>query len=290
MIDIALKKKLDGAGGSFELDVALRIEKGEFVALSGTSGSGKTTLLRMLAGLEQPDSGDLSVNGTQWIGRHKHLKPQLRRVGYVFQDYALFPNMSVRENILYACGDEEKTAQMLELVELTELASHAPATLSGGQQQRVALARALSREPEILLLDEPLSALDPALRAKLQLELLAIHKELGITTIMVSHDMAEIFKLADRMVELHNGTLTRDIMVDDYFTSQHHSQKFAFTGEIVRFIKADLFTVACIAIGNRIVEVALSADEADAFTVGDTVLVGTKAFHPTLKRLPSEDA
>ncbi|MGC9109850.1 MAG: ABC transporter ATP-binding protein [Caldimicrobium sp.] len=192
MIRLNLRKKLRGAREDFDLKVSLEIEKGEFLVIFGPSGSGKTTLLRMLAGLETPDEGYLEVEGKVWIDTNRkiNLPPQKREIGFVFQDYALFPNMTVFENIAYGMKkkDSKKIKELLRIAGLEKLSETKPATLSGGQKQRVALLRALAREPRLLLLDEPFSALDPQTAAPLREEIKKLQKQDGITTIMVSHN------------------------------------------------------------------------------------------------------
>ncbi|GKT31793.1 molybdenum ABC transporter ATP-binding protein, partial [Aduncisulcus paluster] len=165
--------------------------EGDFVALAGQSGSGKTTLLRILAGLEEAQ-GTIQVGDESWLDDTKSLPVQKRKIGFVFQDYALFPNMSVEENLLYVTKDKLLADKLLEMIELSELRDRFPNTLSGGQKQRVSLCRAMMNKPKLLLMDEPLSALDPNMRTKLQYEILTLHKEFGTTTIMVSHDPSEI--------------------------------------------------------------------------------------------------
>ena len=215
MIDFHLTKALHTAAGPRTLDVALTLTPGELVALSGPSGAGKTTLLRMLAGLTRPDSGFLKVENYIWYdhAQRQWLPPQRRPLGFVFQDYALFPNMTVRENLAFAAEGQPDARrivdELLELLELTELAPRRPAVLSGGQQQRVALARALARRPRLLLLDEPLSALDQPTRLRLQDALAEVHRQFKLTTVLISHDPAEIARLADRVVELDLGQVCR---------------------------------------------------------------------------------
>ncbi len=205
MIKIGIRKEL----GDFSLEISLRIEKGEFVALTGKSGSGKTTLLRILAGLEKA-SGAIEVEGVKWLDKKVFVPPQKRAIGFVFQEYALFPNMSVEQNLLYVAKDRALAYHLLKIVDLLELKSRYPHTLSGGQKQRVALARALMKRPKLLLLDEPLSALDASMRSFLQTKIKELHNEFGTTTIMVSHDIAEIYRLATRVVELERGKVIAD--------------------------------------------------------------------------------
>ena len=214
MIDIDVKIDLNTADGKKEAHYKLHIKTDEFITLFGKSGAGKTTLLRLIAGLEMPKSGKITVDNEVWFDSVKkiNLPPQKRGVGFVFQDYALFPAMNVEKNILYGCktGEQKKNlSKMLAITELENLASSYPHQLSGGQKQRVALSRALINEPKILLLDEPLSALDNEMRLKLQDELLAIHREFKIPALLVSHDVAETIKLSDRVAMIKDGTIDK---------------------------------------------------------------------------------
>ena len=202
MIKIDINKKLHGANGEMDLNINLEIKEGEFLALTGFSGSGKTTLLRILAGLEEA-SGTINIDNNIWLNDKFSLAPKKREIGFVFQDYALFPNFSVIDNLLYVNKDKDLANYLLKMTELDELKNRFPQTLSGGQKQRISLCRALMNRPKILLMDEPLSALDSNMRTKLQDEILTLHKEFGTTTIMVSHDSSEIYCLANRMVVLN---------------------------------------------------------------------------------------
>ena len=281
MINITIQKELHGAAGNMQLAVNLNIKKGEFVALSGKSGSGKTTLLRILAGLEAAE-GCITVATKEWLNEKTSLAVQKRAIGFVFQDYALFENMTIEQNLLYAANDKELAAHLLELTELTELKNRYPHALSGGQKQRVSICRALMKRPKILLLDEPLSALDSAMRTKLQNELLTLHKEFQTTTIMVSHDPSEIYRLASRVIVLENGAVVNDGKPTDVLLKKQGSQKFSFEGELFEIKKVDVIFIALVAIGQQLVEVVLSHNEADKLTIGDKVTLSTKAFSPTL--------
>ena len=279
MIEIDITRPLQGAHGTMELRVALTIETGSFVAVTGESGSGKTTLLRILAGLEAAE-GTLRIDGETWLEEGRSLPPQKRRIGFVFQDYALFENMTVRENLLFVEKDEALAGKLLEMTSLTELADRLPHTLSGGQKQRVALCRALMKRPRLLLMDEPLSALDPAMRLRLQHDIAKLHKSFRTTTLMVSHDPAEIYRLADRVVELHHGRVRYDGSATEVLLKTAGSQKFSFRGELLDIVRRDVVHVAIVAIGQQIVEVVLDESEAGKLAIGDTVTVSTKAFAP----------
>jgi spermidine/putrescine ABC transporter ATP-binding subunit len=192
-------------------DVSLQVAQGELLTVLGESGSGKTTLLRLIAGFEQPDGGEIHMAGQ----RLDQLPPYRRRVNTVFQHYALFPHLSVFENVAYGLRVRkisraeipQRVEQALALVKMSEFARRAPAQLSGGQQQRVALARALVNQPKLLLLDEPLSALDANLRRQMQLELKSLQREVGISFIFVTHDQEEAMALSDRIALLRSGEL-----------------------------------------------------------------------------------
>jgi len=281
MIAIDIHKRLLGSSGEMDLDVDLSIKEHAFVALTGQSGSGKTTLLRILAGLETSE-GTIEVNGEVWQEKKILLPPQKRGIGFVFQDYALFPNMSVEQNLLYVNKEKALAKHLLEMTDLHRLKDRLPTTLSGGQKQRVSLCRALMNQPKLLLMDEPLSALDPAMRTKLQQDILHLHKEFGTTTIMVSHDPSEIYRLADHVILLDQGKITQEGTPKEVLLQTQGSQKFSLTGELLDIIKADVIHIAIIAIGQQIVEVILDDEESQLFQPGDTVQVSTKAFAPSI--------
>lgn len=213
MMQIQIKKKLGFEKHSFDLDVNLEIQKGELLGISGPSGSGKTTLLRIIAGLEKKVAGTISCNDQLWLHSEKKvfLPPQKRKAGLVFQDYVVFPNMTVRQNLQFAQDNKEEKAyldQIISVMQLEHILSQYPATLSGGQKQRVALARALVRKPAILLLDEPLSALDSDMRNQLQDFIMTIHQQFELSTLLVSHNHEEIVRMSDRILHLQKGKIT----------------------------------------------------------------------------------
>jgi len=281
MIKIDINKKLHGASGEMNLNVNLEIQEGDFIALSGQSGSGKTTLLRILAGVETAE-GNIQIGNDIWQDKKFTLAPQQRRIGFVFQDYALFPNMTVEQNLLFVKKDKVLAKHLLKMTELSELKKRLPNMLSGGQKQRVSLCRALMNRPKLLLMDEPLSALDPEMRTKLQNEILTLHKEFGTTTIMVSHDPSEIYRLASRVVLLELGQIINDGTPKEVLLKTSGSQKFAFEGELLEVIKVDVIYIAIVAIGQQLVEVVMSEGEAKKLTIGQSVRIATKAFAPSI--------
>jgi len=285
MIELSVKKQLLSAEGSLELMLETTIKEGEFVAFFGQSGAGKTTILRMIAGLETPDSGYIIVNGTPWFDSQKriNLPPAKRPIGFVFQDYALFPNMSVKENLRFALQKGDNPAiveELIEVIGLRELADRLPTQLSGGQQQRVAMARALVRRPRLLLLDEPLSALDHAMRHKLQDELAKIHQRFGLTTILVSHDPSEIFRLCGRLYHLEQGRIKKTGTPSEIFVKEKISSSFKFVGEVLAIEQCEMVYLLTVAIGTQVVKIMVTERERESLTVGSHIQIVSKAFHP----------
>ncbi|MFN4057894.1 MAG: molybdenum ABC transporter ATP-binding protein [Roseinatronobacter sp.] len=211
------------ATGPIPLDVAFQVGEGQLLALVGHSGSGKTTILRSIAGLWTPSRARVSVGGTVWVDTEAGLTlaPHRRRVGVVFQNYALFPHMTALQNVMAAMdrADRAEALHLLDLVNLGALAARKPAQLSGGQQQRVAIARALAREPQVLLLDEPFSAIDRVMRDQVQAELMALRAHLRMPIVLVTHDVGEAQMLADHVVLIEKGRVlsagpTAQVMAD----------------------------------------------------------------------------
>ncbi len=290
MIKIKLHKALHAAQGEMLLDLNLEIEQGTLVAIYGPSGAGKTSTLKILSGLLQPDSGMLSVNDNLWFDTKQkiNLKPQQRNVGYLFQDYALFPNMTVLQNLAFALSKKQDRSilqELIEMMELGELQNRKPATLSGGQKQRVALARALVQRPQILLLDEPLSALDRKIRSKLQNYILSIHRKYNLTTILISHDIGEIHKLADKVIILENGQVAQEGTPTDIFINQKISGKFKFTGEVLNIEQEEVVYIVTVLIQNQIVKVIAQSTEIEGLKIGDQVMVASKAFNPIIYKI-----
>ena len=255
-------------------NISLEISKGEFITLLGSSGCGKTTTLRIIAGLEQPDAGSVWLDGREVTG----LEPNQRDVNTVFQNYALFPHMNVAENIGYGLKLKKvpkseirkKVSQMLELVQLEGYEKRKPSELSGGQKQRVAIARALVNNPEVLLLDEPLGALDLQLRRAMQIELKHLQKKLGITFIYITHDQEEAINMSDRIAVMKDGRIEQIGTPDEIYNHPKTSYVATFVGNanilhgVAESIQGEN---AIVKIGNDRVIVKLETSQQDT---GDT--------------------
>lgn len=290
MIQINIIKPLHTAEGTINLTVNKEIQNGDFLTLFGKSGSGKTTLLRIIAGLETPQSGQIIVDGEIWFDSSKNinLTPQKRNVGFVFQDYALFPNMTIQQNLEFALDNKKelkRVKEILNIMEIENLANMKPENLSGGQKQRVAVARTLMTNPKILLLDEPLSALDNSMRIKLQDELLAIHQRFNMTSILVSHDITEVFKLSTRVFKISSGEITEDGTPSSVFTNQNISGKFKLIGEVLSIKKSDILYIIEVLAHNEIIKVTAVEDEVKSLNIGDKLLLSSKAFNPIITRI-----
>jgi len=270
MIQLELKKAIHTTDGNQILDIAFEVPKNGLITLFGKSGVGKTTLLRMIAGLLTPESGRIQVGNEVWFDSAKkiNVKPQKRNIGFVFQDYALFPNMTVKQHLLFAQKEKssEQADELLEIFHLTGLTERKPQTLSGGQMQRLAVARALARKPEVLLLDEPLSALDEETRRLLQDEIIQAHQKIGSTTILVSHDRAEVIRLSDRIYRIEAGIIVASGTADEFFGLD--SQERKFTAQVVEVTEQG----AVILVNGE--KIAIKNTEADISPkIGDCVIV-----------------
>ncbi|GHB79504.1 sulfate/molybdate ABC transporter ATP-binding protein [Persicitalea jodogahamensis] len=290
-LELQLCHDLRTAEGLVTLNVELRLERGSITALTGPSGVGKTTLLRSIAGLVKPQSGRIAFGQEVWFDSDKQIFkiPQQRRVGLVFQDYALFPHLNVRQNVSFALKkgeDQGRVDELLREVELTKLADRRPHQLSGGQQQRVALARALLPNPELLLLDEPLSALDRAMRLRLQDYLLEIHRRYQLTILLVTHDLGEIFRLADQVVKMDEGKIMNQGTPEQVYTSEFEpSPGPVLYGEVLScHVENGMATVQAL-IDQRIHKFRLSAAEATSLVVGQPFVLRYSVDKPVFEKV-----
>ena len=219
-------------------NVTLEVAEGELLALVGESGSGKTTLLRLIAGFEVPQQGLIYLNKREVFGPHSYVEPEKRRIGMVFQDYALFPHLKVKENISFGlkkaskAEKESRVQEMLKLVDLQTQANKYPHELSGGQQQRVALARALAPQPDMLLLDEPFSNLDEVLKEQMRREMRQIIKNTGITAVFVTHDTRDALTTADRIVILKDGKIHQTGTPQEIYEKPANAYVAGFFGQV----------------------------------------------------------
>lgn len=290
MMQFWLYKELHSANGSMALDISCGIKQGQFVSLYGPSGAGKTSVLRMLAGFLEPKKGFITFNEQEWFNSNKNinLPPQKRKIGFVFQDNALFPNMSVIENLEFALDKgASKTIidELMNVVALEAFHNRRVQTLSGGQKQRVALARALVRRPELLLLDEPLSAIDQEMRSKLQDILYDIHHRYNLITILVSHDVSEIIRLCDQIICIESGVINNIGDPAEVFFPQSQNQDFNFEGSVVKIINEGSFFRVSILVGNQLIDILTGENEISSLSKGDKVSVRASQFNPVIKKL-----
>ncbi len=262
MIKFGLHKEFKSHGKIIRIQLKAECEEGKIIAIYGKSGAGKSSLLRMLSGLMNPDKGFISIDNEIWFdsANKKNVKVNKRNIGFLFQDYSLFPNMSVLKNILYGLEkskDQELIDRIIEIGDLKDLLHRNPATLSGGQQQRVALARAIVRKPKLLLLDEPLSALDSEMRIKLQKEILAINSIIKTTIIFVSHDLPEVFKLADEVLVIDKGVFIKRGTPTEVFVNE----KTDLIGEFISINKGEKNKSLRILVDGKIVSVDLPKED-----------------------------
>jgi len=269
--------------------LSLDVERGEFVSLLGGSGCGKTTTLRMIAGFERPDGGRVLVDGRDVDG----LPPNRRNLGMVFQNYALFPNMTVRRNIAFGlkvagmkkAETERRVDEMLELIHMEDYALRYPHQLSGGQQQRVALARALARQPEALLLDEPLSALDAKIRVSLRDDIRVIQRRLNITTIYVTHDQEEALSISDRVAVMRAGAI-------EQIGSPFEIYNRPATPYVATFI-GTLNTIPCVVVDREAGILSVEGQRIEvpaplALPAGETLSVNLRPEAVSLAGLPAD--
>ena len=264
--------------------MTFEILPGKVTALFGPSGAGKSSILRIISGLEMADSGMISYGKEVWFDETKgiHLPPQRRSVGFVFQDFALFPHLTVERNVAYGIKEKKRLNELNDLISLVGLSGykrHYPAQLSGGQKQRVALIRALARKPDILLLDEPLSALDWETRRQLQEDLKSIIKQFHVTTLYVTHDITEVYKLADYVVVLASGKVVKKGTSEEVFLGKKLSTRIQIVGKVVSIESDSIMASVTVMHDDQYFKTLIDTEEVDRLNlkVGDDVVIGAKS-------------
>jgi molybdate transport system ATP-binding protein len=289
LLEIDISHSLHTASGVLPMEVSISFPVGSILAVTGPSGSGKTTLLRQIAGLAKLDTGYIGFKDSEWLNTESRVNVpvQQRSIGFVFQDYALFPHLTVEENLRFALSkgaDDAIVNELLNAVHLKELAKRKPNQLSGGQQQRVALARALVRKPDVLLLDEPLSALDASMRENLQELLLSFHQKFGFTMIIVTHDLSEIFRLADHVAVLKDGKLESFGTPSEVYIKQRHDKHhLSLYGEVIsRTVSMDTIRIHAL-INYKMHIFDLSENEAQELHPGKHFTISYHPDHRTIQ-------
>ena len=280
-------KMLHTAQGPQLFDVSFDLPQGRLLAIYGPSGSGKTTLLRILAGLTNTNSGRIVMNGETWLdtSRHIDLPTRHRSIGFVFQDFALFPHLTVRGQLEFALpkhADRSIIDELLTLMELEELQHRRPALLSGGQQQRIAIARAIARRPRLLLLDEPLSALDDEMRSKLQDYIGIAHRHYRLTTILVSHYLPEIFSLSDEAIILEGGKIRDRGAPATLFSKDRIIGNIRLTGEITEITATGNTSIIHVLSAGSTIKIVASSTDAEDLRIGQNVTIAYSHFNPVI--------
>ena len=280
MLNICLQKTWK----EFRLDVAFKIPRGKVTALFGPSGAGKSSILRIISGLELADGGRISHGKEVWFDEAQriHLPPQQRSIGFVFQDFALFPHLTAERNVAYGIKGKKRLNELKDLISLVGLSgyeSYYPAQLSGGQKQRVALIRALARKPDLLLLDEPLSALDWETRRQLQEDLKRIIKQFQVTTLYVTHDVTEVYKLADYVVVLESGRVVKEGTPEEVFLGKKLSTRIQIAGKVVGIESDSIMAAVTVLHDDQYFKTLIDTEEVDRLNlkVGDDVVIGAKS-------------
>ncbi len=286
MVEVSIHNEIRSQG-KFKLNLDFKINLKSFVGVFGVSGAGKTSLLRLIAGLDVLDKGVIKIGNDRWQDTEQkiELSPQQRSVGMVFQDSTLFPNMTTLQNLEYALKKNQSNQiinDLISVLELEDIIDKKPNQLSGGQKQKVALARALVQKPKILLLDEPFSALDDDMRFKLQDYVLKIHNKYNLTTFLVSHNVAEVFKLSDVVLKIENGHLIKQGTPNAVLLDSKISGKYKSIGHILSIKKADVVYIVNVLTNNDIIKIIATSSEVKQLKVGNKVIVASKAFNPII--------
>ena len=264
--------------------MAFDIPRGKITALFGPSGAGKSSVLRLISGLEMAEDGFISNGNETWFDKAKgiNLHPQQRSVGFVFQDYALFPHMTVEKNVAYGIKEKWRMKEIKDLIGIAGLSGyerHYPAQLSGGQKQRVSLIRAIARKPDILLLDEPFSALDWQTRIQLQEDVKNIIKQFNVTTMYVTHDVSEVYKLANNVIVMESGKEVKRGTPEEVFLGKRLSTRVQVTGKVVGIEHDSIMASVTILHADQFFKTLIDTEELKSLNlrIGDDVIVGVKS-------------
>lgn len=275
MIQVDIQKQLNGASGNFTLDLKATFQPNKLYAVFGESGCGKTTFFKMLSGIVNPDSGIIIHNNQTLFDKTKkiNIPTWKRNIGFVFQNYALFPHLSVYKNIIFGLDKamQSQVDSLIELLNLAKLCDKKPKNLSGGQAQKVALARSILQNPKILLLDEPFSGLDQNAKNTLQQELKNTLKHFDFTTFLISHDITEVFLLADQVFMLENGAFLRQGTPQEVFLTQQSGENKVY-GKILSIKKQDSLAIMQVLIQQTIFKIVLQNPCKD-FAIGDCIAI-----------------
>lgn len=293
MINLKIRRTLQSPEGQMELQARLSLPAEGLVTLYGKSGAGKTSLLRIIAGLMSAEEGEIRVNQNLWLKTDIgfRLPPQKRSVGLVFQDYALFPHMSVEENLNYALPSSKSprhiVEELLEVMELGDLRRQKPALLSGGQKQRTALARSLVQQPEVLLLDEPFSALDYEMRDKLRNYLREIRRRYPLCILLVSHDLPEIIRISDRVLLMEKGIVREADFPEEVLSARELSGECRLVGEILSLRREGSHVFVSLLAGKDTIRLKLKEDKIRSLHLrtGDKIILTSSILNPILEKI-----
>ncbi|MEM6378319.1 MAG: ATP-binding cassette domain-containing protein [Bacteroidota bacterium] len=292
MIEIKCTKSLNTASGPQVLRLDLSLPSGRCIGVFGDSGVGKTTLLRLLAGLESPDSGRIKFKDTIWFDSKYSLPPQARKVGIAFQHPALFPHLTVRQNMLFGSdlkNHDPMFEDLLKLIEMEKLADQYPRRLSGGQQQRVAFARALIARPELLLMDEPFTGLDQQIKSQIMDYFAGYRYKQNLSTFLVSHSITDVYRLCDVVVLLEDHQVKQVGSPESVFGASSLSGSIRQHAVILDIEPSGVVYILTLAIGQQIAKMVAHQEELDDLKVGDWVQLETKAFSPILRKFRNSD-